>query len=366
MKIVHVESGRHLYGGARQVAYLIKGLSDRRIDNVLVCTSPQIFDGNLSGAEIVAMTMAGDLDFGMVRRLERVFKRIDPDLIHVHSRRGADLFTGLAIKSGRWPAILTRRVDNPELRSWAQYKYRPYTRLVAISQAVQTQLRDRVGIEARRLRCIASAVDADRFHPNRSARARLIHDFELGEGDFIIGVVAQLIQRKGHAALLDCITELIRRHRHIKVLCFGRGPLERQLQRRIASLKLSPYVKLTGFRADIDALLPGLDLLVHPAEREGLGVAVLEAMSCEIAVVACQAGGLADLIDSGIEGLLVPVGSRDQLVAAVERLVADSEAREAMGKMGRIRVKRDFSVDRMSERYLELYRSVCESRYDNK
>src|SRR5690606_11703118 len=123
----------------------------------------------------------------------------------------------------------------------------------------------------------------------------------------------------------------LERRPEVHVVCFGRGPLERALVRDAASRGLAPRVRFLGFREDLAALLPGADLLVHPAEREGLGVALLEAASAGLATVACAAGGVVDVVEDEVTGLLVPVGDPDALRAAVERLVANAEERRRMG-----------------------------------
>src|SRR5690606_1575484 len=110
----------------------------------------------------------------------------------------------------------------------------------------------------------------------------------------LAGVIGQLIPRKGHRMLLDALAPVVRRHPRLHVVFFGRGPLDAKLRRLIERRRLGTRVRLAGFRADLAALLPGLDLVLHPARREGLGLAVLEAMSAGVPVVAAAAGGVPD------------------------------------------------------------------------
>ena len=302
--------------------------------------------------------MGGDLDFGLARRLGAVFSSVRPDIVHVHSRRGADLFAGRACLAEGLPAVLTRRVDNPEPAFWARFKYRPYRMIVAISRAIEAELTGRAGLDRAHIRRIPSAVNPREFLPDRTARARLLAQFALPEDAFVAAVSAQLIERKGHDVLLACLPELVRRHPELRLLCFGDGPLKRRLRRMIAALGLGRHVQLAGFRRDLPALLPGVDVLVHPARREGLGVALLEAMSSGVPVVASAVGGIVDVVEPGVEGLLVPPDNASELGAALERIIGDARLRKRMGLAGRKRVQRDFSVGLMAECYLDLYREV--------
>lgn len=367
-----------MLGGANQVRSLVQGLRGRGVANVLVCPPGDIAGARIHGLRFTAgfagqdetawvwpagdgtivLPMGGDLDFGLARRLRAVFRSVRPDIVHVHSRRGADLFAGRACLAEGLPAVLTRRVDNPEPAFWARFKYRPYRAIVAISRAVEVELTGSAGLDQARIRRIPSAVNAHEFLPDRTARARLLAEFAFPEDAFVAAVSAQLIRRKGHDVLLACLPELVQRHRELRVVCFGDGPLKRHLRRRTAALGLGRHVLFTGFRRDLPALLPGVDVLVHPARREGLGVALLEAMSSSVPIVASAVGGIVDVVESGVEGLLVPPDNPAELGAALERLIGDTCLRKHMGMAGRVRVRRDFSVELMAERYLGLYREI--------
>lgn len=356
---MHLEAGRHLYGGAGQVGQLIAGLAAQGIANTLVCAPQQPLAAALPAADVIRLPMAGDLDLAALGRLRRAIARVQPDLVHVHSRRGADWYGGWASRLQDRPAVLTRRVDAAESKPVAKLKYRPYRFVVAISRAVESQLAAVLAPDDGRVRRIPSAVDASRFQPDPAARGRLIEQFSLPQDAPIVGVAAQLIERKGHRWLFDCLPALIRRHARLTVLCFGRGPLEASLRRHVADLDLQAHVRFAGFRDDLPRLLPGLDLLVHPAQREGLGVALLEAMSCAVPVVAAARGGIIDIVDSGAEGVLLPLDDRGRWVRAIDELLADPARRRRMGAAGRDRILREHSAELMASRYLELYRIAC-------
>ena len=358
---MHIEAGRHCYGGARQVEYLIDGLSQRGVDNVLLCPPEQPLASRLQRAEIIPVPMGGEHDLGMGLRFSRLLAGLDPDVVHVHSRRGADLYGGLAAALARRPAVLTRRVQSHEPKLWARFKYRPYRAIVAISRAVEAEL-ERAGVVSARRCIIPSAVDARRFVPRHDAARRLRQALGLAEHAFVVGLVAQLIPRKGHRLALSVMQRLGARHPNLMLVCFGRGPEEAVLREAVTARGLAGRVVLAGFRDDLASLLSGIDVLIHPASREGLGVAVLEAMSAERPVVAARVGGLVDLIESGHDGVLVPAGDADAFAAAVSDLIAAPERRRRLGQAARARVERDFSVAAMSDAYLDLYRSLRETR----
>jgi glycosyltransferase involved in cell wall biosynthesis len=361
MRIAHVEAGRHLYGGAAQVRYLVEGLAGRGVANVLVCPAGSELGAALPAALVEELPMRGELDFPLVWRLARALKRLKPDLVHVHSRRGADLYGGLAASLAGVPAVLTRRVDTREPAALARLKYRPYRAVVALSRAIERQL-DEAGVPPERIVPIASAVDTGRYRPDPAARARLCAAFGLPRHALAVGVVAQLIERKRHAWLFALLPELARARPELRVVCFGRGPLEGRLEREIAKRGLTRHVVLAGFRKDLAALLPGLDLLAHPAEREGLGVALLEAASAGVPVVACAVGGVPDVVVDGETGALVPRADAAAFARALRELLASPGERARLGDAARRHVERRFGVERLVAEHLSLYSRVLAER----
>ncbi len=108
--------------------------------------------------------------------------------------------------------------------------------------------------------------------------------------------------------------------------------------------------------------MPGLDVLVHPASREGLGVALLEAASAGVPVVACNVGGVPDVVDDGHTGLLVPADDGRALSAALARLLRDRAERARLGVAARAHVERRFNVASLVEAHISLYAHVRNAR----
>lgn len=360
MRIVHLESGRHLYGGARQVADLIEGLDALDVDNLLLCARGSALAQYALPAEMIALPLGGDLDIGQCSRLARMLRGLEPDLVHVHSRRGADLYGGWAARRSSVPAVLTRRVESKEPVLWARLKFWPYARVIAISQAIYDELTGRFRLPANKLALVRSAVDPGRFRAE-GARERLRQTFDLPPDAVVLGCVAQLIPRKGHATLLASLPQLIARTPALHAILFGAGHLETRIAEQIGELDLTARVTLAGFREDLDALLPGLDLLVHPAEREGLGVAVLEALAARVPVVAGAAGGIPEAIEDGVTGLLVAPNDPVALAAAIERVLDDEALRAGLVERGYQRVEQESSIARMVRGNLAVYEEVLGS-----
>ena len=359
MKILHVETGRHFYGGPQQVLYLATGLIDHGHDSTIVCPPGSGIDeaARLAGVPVLNLACAGDHDLPFAWRLKRCLQASQPDILHAHSRRGADVFGGIAARLAGIPAVVSRRVDNPEPRLLAAIRYRSFARIVAISDAIADELQG-TGINPDRITVIRSAVDTGRFAAcDREAFRR---EFAIPGDACVIAAAGQLIARKGHRYLLDAVAALGSAAQALRVIIFGEGPLETELRTQAARLGLGGVVQFAGFREDLDDFMGGIDILVHPALAEGLGVVTLKAAAAGVPVVGFAAGGLPEAVADGDTGILVEAGSAAALADALAGLIGDPALRRRMGKAGRARMQSQFSVNAMVERYIALYDAVLD------
>ena len=358
MKTVHVETGRHVYGGAQQVLYIARGLAERGIDSTLVCVpgSDVAAAARDLDLELVELPCLGDLDLRFIWRLRQALERISPDIVHCHSRRGADFLGGQAAAMLGLPAVVSRRVDNPDTRVMAALRYRTFKRVVAISDAIAAELRN-AGVPPDKIRVIRSAVDVTRFD-GPFERARLEEEFNIRPEELAVACAAQLIARKGQHTLLDAVAELEPRHRNLRVVLFGQGADEAALKAKCAALGLETRVQFAGFRHDLDDYLGAFDVLVHPALAEGLGVITLKAQAAGVPVVASAVGGLPEAVGDNESGRLVPPGDVAALVTALDGVLGDSALRRRYAVAAKQRMRASFSIDTMLDAHIDLYNTV--------
>ncbi|MCC5860638.1 MAG: glycosyltransferase family 4 protein [Gammaproteobacteria bacterium] len=361
MRILHVETGRHLYGGARQALWLAEALAGHGCESVFVCTrGSEVAMAAAGRVETWPLRWQGEADLLALPRLLSAVRRFRPDLLHAHGRRGADLYTAGAAAWTGVPALVTRRVDRPERGRLARWKYRQYRRVGVLSRAIAAALEAGVGAALPPRVLIPSAVDTAHYRPDDGARARLASAFELPDGAPVIAMAAQLIPRKGHALLLEALPRVWASHPTLTCLLFGRGAGHAALAGEIAAQGWTERVRLVGWRADLAALLPAIDVLAHPALAEGLGLILLEAGACGVPVVACAAGGIPEVVVDGETGLLVPPGDAPALAGALLRILDDRTLARSLGAAARRRVATRFSIPAMAESYARLYRDILE------
>jgi glycosyltransferase involved in cell wall biosynthesis len=126
----------------------------------------------------------------------------------------------------------------------------------------------------------------------------------------------------------------------VRAVIVGTGPLEEELRASAESLGITALVTFTGMRTDVDELLPAFDVFVLSSRFEGLPIALLEAMGAGLPSVVTAVGGIPEVVDDGIEGILVPAGDLGAFTSALEKLLGDPELRRAMGRAAEVRASR--------------------------
>jgi len=356
--ILHIETGRHLYGGALQVFYLMKGLAEAGCRNTIVCPcGSDIAKADVPATQVCAVPVKGELDALFMLRLLRIISTVRPNLVHVHSRRGADIWGAVAAWCTNTPVIITRRVDNPESPAIARLKYRSYSRVVAISEGIRRVLLSE-GVPAEKIECIPSAVDAVRFIAPCD-RQWFLREFDLKPTHRTIGMIAQFIHRKGHRFLVAAAPKIMARCPEARFLLFGKGPLEEEIRQQCSRTGVADRVIFAGFRDDLARILPCLDMVVHPATLEGLGVSLLQAAAAGIPIIASRVGGIPEVVKDGYSGILIDPEDTVEFVNSVTRLLSEPELARLFGERGRRVVIEGFSIDAMVRGYLHIYQDLA-------
>lgn len=360
MRILHIEAGKHLYGGALQVQYLTHALSKQDVTNILASPPESEIYQNLEPSVVRAPTiMNGDLDWLLFFRIRKLIKKHQVDLVHIHSRRGADFFGLLAAKSIKTPVVISRRVDNKEPTWFARWKYHLASHVITISEGIRQVLLNQ-GVKPGQVTTVLSAVDTQKYTPKKDPNW-FRHTFKLEDKCFVMAIMAQMIKRKGHKTLFEALRKLNAKNKGISLLIFGRGPLEKELKSVVSEYGLENVVQFEGFRNDLHNVLPNIDLVVHPAFTEGLGVALLQASSCGVPIVAGNAGGIPEIVKHGSNGWLFTPGDVDELAANLQHVIDNPEILTSYKAAGRDIAESLFSVSSMAQGNHNVYQQVLKT-----
>jgi glycosyltransferase involved in cell wall biosynthesis len=359
MRVLHIEGGKHLYGGAYQVLHLLRLLKGRG-EHILACPigSAIAAEAQKAGIDVIPIPLNGEGSVKACFAIRRIIRERQPDIVHVHSRRGADLWGVLAAKLSHVSLVITRRVDNPELPIVARFRYGPAVRVVGISKKI-CEVLEFEGVTHDKLRCIRSGVDTSAYAPHEG-HAYLKEQFDIAHNEHVVAMAAQFIERKGHATLLAAVPAILMEHPRTRFLIVGQGPLLDDIRAQAA--QFAGRVIVPGFRADFAQILPECDVLVHPAQKEGLGVVILQAAACGVPVVASRAGGIPEVVSDGKSGYLVEPHDIDGFAQQVNALLGNKELCKEMGRFARNYAMRELSIDATAAANYELYKEISAER----
>ena len=205
--------------------------------------------------------------------------------------------------------------------------------LIAVSSGVKEALIEQ-GIDPEKIEVLYHGIDLDQYVAPLStdeAKTRL----GLPKGARTVGVVASLIPRKGHRFLLEALKNMEATTGPVHALFAGEGALEEELRGQVREMGLAERTHFLGFRRDIPEIVCALDAFVLPSLKEGLSIAVMEAMALEKPVVCSEIAGLPEVVRDGYTGFLVPPGDSAALQVALEKLFGDEELRQQLGHNAR-------------------------------
>lgn len=297
-----------------------------------------------------------------LRSLRRLVRRERFDIVQSQHEK-SDLFNALLPRIQGTVHISNRRDmgfnKSSRLRLLFRLLNRRFDCIVAPAQPILGGLAREESLAVERMLWIPNGVDAERFRPQAAAARRdSRRTLGLAEKTVAFGCIASLTPVKCHDDLLAAFARLHRQLPQAQLLLIGDGPLRAQVARQIGALGLGGAVRLVGNLANIETVLPALDVAVLASSTEGMSNAILEAMACGLPVVATAVGGNLELVQHQVSGLLVPAREPDRLADALRTLAQAPEMRQRMGQAARLRIEQEFSLDGMVRSFDRLYRRL--------
>jgi glycosyltransferase involved in cell wall biosynthesis len=361
---LHVDSASTWRGGQNQVLLTVNGLRAIGQRATLVAHP----DGELrrraaNDVEVVPLAPRTELDLTAAWRFARLVKQLAPDVIHAHDPHAVAmsalaLSLGAAEKGARVPALIASRRVDFRLRgnSFSRWKYRQVDCFVAASDAIRLILAAD-GIPAARAVTVHEGIDLG--HVAAAPPVDVHETFWLPHHAPIVGNVAALVAHKGQRYLVEAAQLVVQQIPDARFVILGEGELRDQLEHQIRHHHLEKHVLLPGFRTDVIGCMKSFDVFVMSSVNEGLGTALLDAMACARPVVATRTGGIPEIVEDGVTGVLVPPRDHAALARAIVQLLRDRPLGERLGAAGSARVAARFSAERMVAETARVYQRVA-------
>lgn len=365
----------HLHGGGKErcIVDLANALAMDHFEPLIICLRES---GALAqrirpdGVKVIALHKAAGNDVTVPFRLARVLRQERVDVVHSNNW-GTLAESVLAAKWARTPSIVhtqhgleygigdSRSRDRHPLRMLAKrVAARWIDRIVAVSHEVQAMVVKEWRVPDRKVSVIHNGIALTARRLGDEERLERRRRIGLGPGDYVIGSVGIFRPVKDFPTLVRAMAHVASRSTGARLVLVGDGPSRLEIEQMVERLKLQPFVRFLGMRADVEDLLPIMDLFVLCSFSEGISLSILEAMAAGVPVVATDVGGNPEIIGQSGVGVLVPPRSPRKTADAILSLLRDPDRRRAMGVLAQERVRERFSLQRMASDYEALYAGI--------
>ncbi|MBU2499162.1 MAG: glycosyltransferase family 4 protein [Proteobacteria bacterium] len=376
VRILHIHTLPIISGSGINTFLSMRGM-DRRLYEVELACAPggpliDLVEENGMKARLfpsLVQPIHPPRDLLALMNLVSLLKKTPFHIVHTHNSKAG--FTGrLAARLAGVPVIVHTVhgfAFHDQEPFWRQSLFRALERLASrwcdkmifISQPlIDWALKEGIGRRDKMVR-IYSGIELDRFRPKTTDEQKRIRErWQIGPDEAVIGIVSKLWEGKGHVTLIEAFKEIKMEIREARLVIVGEGYLRDRLVSLIRSLGLEESVLFTGFQPDVSEIIGAFDVAVLPSLFEGMGRVLLEAMAMEKPVVANRVGGIPDLVDHGVNGLLVRPGDTGELKEAILKILNDRTLAMKIAGEGRKRVTEQFSAETMVRSIENVYREL--------
>ena len=364
MRILHISSARTLGGGERHLSDLANALAERGHEVFVAVPENSPLREELRALpseNIFSLRLRNALDVKSARALARLVREHEIEILHAHVARDYPL-AALAMRNNRrTKLVITRHVLFPLSRIHKLTLAR-VSRVIAVSVAVARALQAQELFPAKKIVTVPNGIDLSRFNRalNSGAREVLREQLGINSAKHLVGTVGEIRPLKGLEDFLRAAAVVAKEIDDVDFVIAGRdatraGERRAHLERLSEELDLRERVHFTGWLADVAPLLHALDVFISPSHTEAFGLSIVEAMASGLPVVATRTEGAREIIEDGVNGLLVAVGDNEQMASLTLALVKDEARRRELGARAKERAQSRFGLERMASAVEQVY-----------
>jgi glycosyltransferase involved in cell wall biosynthesis len=365
LRVLHIVPSLRPDGAERIAAHTVMGLDPRRFAPSVISISRPVgsdLEGKLgeAGVHVCYLGKGRGFDLRTYRSMHEAFRACRPHILHTH----LDVVRYTLPAMIHWKPRLTVHTIHNIAKHEMDWHGRLLQRIAYRRGALPIAVSREVAKSAMRLYGLKSCEVIRNGVPIQVYRAPKITRFEwraahgFGQQEILFVCVGRLARQKNHMLLLQAFARACPADHRLRLILVGTGPLEARLRVEAGRLGLEDRVHFMGRRTDIPELLGAADVFVLSSDWEGNPVALMEAMCAGLPVIGTAVGGVPELFDDGVEGILVRRGDTCGLSGAMLAF-CQSDTRQRMGAAASLRAQSDFDVTEMVRAYEQIYSRAC-------
>ena len=355
MKILQVISGRNVNGALTYCKFISEQLLARGHQVTILCRPNGWLQKNVDPSiQIIESEL--DRSPSELKRIANWIRENNIELIHSHMSSG-HAFGVLMKMMTKIPVIATAHSCSLQLH----WRFNDY--VIANSQATYDYHRRVNRIPAHKMEKVFCFTDIERFKHVTPLNVTIVkRQMRLKSGEFLVGVVGEVVARKGHLYLFQALEEIIKSIPNFKLVLLGRFKRNEPYVKRLRAIqlkqKLHGRIKWLGLRTNVQDYMAAFDLCVVPSIEEPLGLVALESLAAGTPVVAARTGGLPEIVRPDENGILVPPKDPRQLAQAIVKMAASKSERARLGESGRQMVQQEFDPIALTQDVEKIFEKV--------
>jgi glycosyltransferase involved in cell wall biosynthesis len=342
----------------------IKQLMDRGIGADLLCTAESRIhiEATNMGLIIHPIKSKGYFNLFAALKISLLIRKGDYSLVHTQASKDLWLLVpALKLANCKIPLFLTKQLGSFIVKKDLLHKwlYKRLTKAFAISNVIKNNLLETCPLPADKILLLHNGVDTEKFNPDSIPARKVRTEFNIGESDIVIGLLARFTPGKGHEEFLWAANQLNKDHGNLKYLVVGEASRgEDEYAKNIKKLAKEYDLKnliFTGFRSDTPEVLAAMDIFIFPSHSEAFGIALVEAMAMAKPSVCSNADGVKDIAVKDETSYLFENKNSEDLYQKIQLLVDSPETRIKFGSAARKRVVNNFDINIVTERVIKYY-----------
>lgn len=374
--LLFVTNTRGFGGTEKHLIELIRRLSGCGVRASILCAGTDPYTERLARNHLAHIGVRRETGLESIQHWRGVFRELQPDvLVFVHGTlfdfpwyaaiagRLAGIRRLYAIQhatpppaparvEGRSTRSVLRRMIGWRTRRLLKSRIQPYLcrRTICVSHAVRNSLIRDYGFPPSKILTIHNGVSASEFSPSQTDGLVLRKKLGIPVEEFLLVCVARLSEEKGVDVLLRAMSQVLQSGLACKCIIVGDGYLRSELSQQARGLDLSGHVFFAGFQEDVLPYLQAGNAFVLTSRQEALGLSILEAMACGLPCIVTRVGGIPEVVEHGVQGIVVNPDSGEEVAKAISYLLREPRECERMSRMARARACELFDIEsRMTE-----------------
>jgi len=367
IKVVQLTGAMDFGGLENVIGHLARGLDPKRFDVTVLCTRGIGTLGEKLREEGMNVRLMGEYKrnrrFLAPLDLKRVFKEIQPDVVHSHGEPplaaagplgylGQMPFWAHSFHYGNYPYAEKKRMVMERMLS------RPAKALIAVAEQQRGAIIKHHGVNPDRIQVIHNGVQPNPHANDAAQRAKARAEFGIADDEVVVGTIAVLSRQKGVTHLLAAARQVLNSHPKARFLIVGGGPLEQALREEAKGYDFGDRVIFTGWRKDVPLILPAFDMFVMSSLWEAMPLTLLEAMAARLPIVCTDVGDNRNLVGNGECARVVPAADAGALADGIKLLLADRELAKKLGEAGGRAFQARFTVGHMIAAHEKFYENA--------